>query len=184
MGVIMKLIYKPTIEAVGWDINPEKIEKLKEDLEELGPIEVKFYKSKFFLISKSYPIVKHAEPSEPAESNHVEILLNNKTVAEFYRRSVGFGGLLLDENIPEDLQERLEDILGSHKYYTGGSSWKHSPLTPLSHIVLIGLFYMLACATIALLSSEPSLSTLDILTPLFSVAAAVSFTFFYRAMFP
>lgn len=184
MGDIMKLIFKPTIEAVGWDINPEKIEKLKEDLEELGPIEIKFYKSKFHVISKTYPIVKHSELSDPAESNHVQILLNNKAVAEFYRRSIGFAGVFYEENIPEGLEEKISNILGKHKYYTGRSSWKYFPLTPLAHILVIALFYTMACIQIIMFSSEPSLSTLEIFAPLSAIAAAVCFTFVYRIIFP
>ena len=180
----MKLIFQPTTEAMNWEINPEEIEKLKEDLEELGQIDIKFYRSKLSLISKSYPYVKHAEPSEPPKSNHVQIVLNNKAIAEFYSRFIGFTGVLLEENIPEDLREKVEDILGKHKYYTGESSWKYFPLTPLSYIMLIGALYMMACATIALLSSEPSLSTREILTPLLSVIAAVSLTYMYRVIFP
>ncbi len=183
-GDIMKPIFKPTIEAVGWDINPEKIEKLKEDLEELGSIEVKFCKSKFFLIPKSNSIIKHAEPSESAESNHVQILLNNKTVAEFYRRSIGFAGIFFEENIPEGFEEKISNILGKHKYYTGKNSWKYFPLIPLAYILVIALFYMIACLQIFMVSSEPSLSAWEIFAPLSSIAAAVCLTLAYRMIFP
>ncbi|MGD2247285.1 MAG: hypothetical protein PVF58_02690 [Candidatus Methanofastidiosia archaeon] len=107
----------------GWDINPEKISMLKNDLRKLGEIDIKFYKSKFSLWSTLFSYkseIINSKPSDADKSNHVAILLNNRVIAQFMRRIQGFSGVLYEENIPENLQVKTEEILSNHGYYSSG----------------------------------------------------------------
>jgi hypothetical protein len=155
-GAAMKLLL--TNFGLGWDIKPEKISMLKNDLRELGEINIKFYKSKFSLWSTLFSIkseITYSEPSDADKSNHVVVLLNNRIIAQFTRRIQGFSGLLYEENIPENLQEKAEEILSNHGYYTGKMAWKHARILPVLFLICIGLSFLLSSAYMYLLYSSP-----------------------------
>ncbi len=113
----MKLLFQKS--GLGWKINPQELDNLKNGLEKVGEIEFKFYKSKFSLSVRSFfTEVAHSEPSDPSRSNHVDILLDGAVVAQFFRRRSGFSGTLYDEAIPRNLYNTVEDILSTHGYMT------------------------------------------------------------------
>lgn len=101
-----------------WKVTSEGIEKLKKDLEVLGSIEIRFYKSVFSRWSLENEIV-HSEPSDVHESNHVDILLDDKIIIQLLERYTILQGTLYEERIPENLQARTEHILHENGYNIG-----------------------------------------------------------------
>lgn len=104
----------------GWDINSQGLAALKQDLTEFGAVDMKFYKSEF-----SGNKVTHSKPCEIAESNHVDVLLNDAVVAQFSKKFLSFRGTFFDENIPEN-KEKIEYVLAKNGYYTEMTAWKFS----------------------------------------------------------
>jgi hypothetical protein len=150
-GDFMK--YLLTNFAAGWDINLKNLNELKNDLGELGAIDILFYKSEFSLLSTLFYLqakITHSEPSEASKSNHVDFLLDKKVIARFVERFQGFSGILFEENIPESLQKKIEDVLGKHGYYTGRSAWKYARRLPLICLTCIGLSCLILILTIVL----------------------------------
>lgn len=98
-----------------WDVTPERIEPLRKDLELLGTIDITYYTSTFARWSLENEVIS-SEPSDIHESNHVDILLDNKVIIQFFERKSVCSGMLYEENIPEGLQEKIEHILREHGY--------------------------------------------------------------------
>lgn len=101
-----------------WKITPEIIEELKADLEALGPIQIRSYKSKFSYWSWEHEAT-HSEPAQIDESNHVDILLDDKVIIQLCLKYSVCMGALFEENVPENLREETERILKSHGYTIG-----------------------------------------------------------------
>lgn len=91
---------------------------MTKDLKPLGPIDIRFYKSTFSTPSLEDEIT-HSEPSTIDGSNHVDLILDEKIIMQFFERSSIFSGILYEEHIPGDLQEEIERILKGHGYHVG-----------------------------------------------------------------
>lgn len=101
-----------------WKVTPEEIENLKKDLEDLGSIEVQFYKSEFSRWSLENEVI-HSEPSDVHQSNHVDILLDGAVIIQLLERYNALFGTLHEERIPVNLQDRAEHILSEKGYNVG-----------------------------------------------------------------
>ena len=175
--------------ALGWDINMENLTQLKEDLEKLGAVDLKFHKSKFSLWSTLFSFrskIVHSEPSEAEKSNHVDIMLNENVIAQFTKRTQGFSGVLHEEKIPENLREQTEDILSTHGYYTGKTAWKHARMLPLLSLTGIVLSFVIAfLALYLILSSSHDSMTLFLngLLIVIGITLGCMWIYYYRKVF-
>jgi len=175
--------------ALGWDINVENLTQLKEDLEKLGAVDLKFYESKFSLWSTLLSFrskIVHSEPSEAEKSNHVDVLLNGNVVAQFMRRIQGFSGVLHEENIPENLREQTEDLLSTHGYYTGKTAWKHARMLPLLSLTGIVLSFVISFLALCLILFSPHDSMtlfLNSLLIVIGITLGCMWIYYYRKIF-
>lgn len=96
----------------------EEIEKLKKDLEAIGSMDIRFYKSEFSRWSRENEII-HSEPSTAFESNHADILLEDTIIIQLLGRYSVLFGYLYEERIPENFQGRIEHILLENGYKIG-----------------------------------------------------------------
>lgn len=134
---------------LGWDINPEKLEHVLLDLQDMGKAKIKYFKSTFSLLSiSSNPPITRCEPASSTTSNHVEIYLEEKIIARFIRRKFGFKGILFEENIPEHKKKEITEIFAVHGYFTNKTVWKHARHMPIVFLGIAG-FYLLMAAIYA-----------------------------------
>lgn len=158
MVVFVKQLFRLGFGTISWSIKPQELSELKQDLEEFGTVDIKSYKSKFSLGNK----IKHSEPCEITESNHVDFLLNDALVVQFTKRFFLFVGFLFDENAPE-YKEKIENILARYKYYTQKTGWKFSRRWRLPPLILSGLSFSIALLYAYDILSTPTL--LDTYSP-------------------
>ena len=123
-----------------WEINPEKIEKLKKDLEALGPIEINYYKSLFSRWSLENEVT-HTELSDIHDSNHADILLNNKIIIQLFQRSGFCSGALFEENLPTEVNETAERILLNHGYRIGKKENPHRKRLLIQAIIISNFLF-------------------------------------------
>jgi hypothetical protein len=124
--VFLKGISRPIRESFlwRWDVTPERIDELRENLDELGSIEIKFYTSTFSRASLEWEVT-HADPSDVHESNHVDIFLDGTMIIQLLERKSVCLGTLFEENIPEGLQVKIENILRKLGYKVGKKENPH-----------------------------------------------------------
>ena len=93
----------------------EEIEKLEKDLEALGSVDIRSYKSEFSRWSLENEII-HSELSTAGESNHVDIVLDDAVIIQLFERYSVLLGNLYEEDICENLQDRIEHIIRENGY--------------------------------------------------------------------
>lgn len=89
----MKRLLRKRLSIFG--IDPKNVAKLKNDLIEVGSIDIEYYKSVFPPLFPEQRKIQKSEISEFEESNHIEILLNGTTIIQFFEGPWGFTGILL-----------------------------------------------------------------------------------------
>jgi len=70
--------------------------------------------------------------------------MGNTVIARFFRRKLGFAGILFDENLSEYEKGRIVDIFSAHRYFTNKTVWKHASHMPLICLIFIGSYFLIA----------------------------------------
>ena len=161
-------------------IEASSIVHLKNDLEELGSVDIVTYTSKFSLFFP-YEGINESKPSDLGESNHVEIALNDAVVVQLFRGPWGFSGNFLDQNVSQS--SKIEAILARNGYYTGEMTWRYAPWLPLFYLLGLAVWTLLAGIYIFDVLYLQNVSNSRLFLVCLSCACAAIFVYLYRRSF-